>query len=72
MKLRNNTFTIEEENLICVFSATDRQAAIDGLYASLPYQIDIDLITMTHKVAQKLKRMTDIEFMALDLSAEEE
>ena len=45
---------------------------IEGLYESLGYQIDIDLIAMIHRVAQKLKCMTREEFLALDLRAEEE
>lgn len=70
--MQSNPFTVEEENLICIFSATDRQAAIDGLYESLPYQIDIELVTMIHRVTQKLKRMSDIDFVALNLVQAEE
>ena len=31
----NVAFTVEESNLICIYSSEDRQKALDGLYHAL-------------------------------------
>ena len=64
----NNPFTVEESNLIAVYSTTNRQMALDGLYHSLPYQMDGDLVHLTHRTIDKLDRMSDEDFNNLEIT----
>jgi len=61
-------FTVEETNLICVFNTSDRHRLIEDLNASLPdTEDDPEMTELTKNVLDKLGKMTDAEFAALDL-----
>ena len=65
--MNTDIFTVEEENLICVFDASNRAALIDGICGALP-NFDADEPEM-REIAEsaliKLDAMTDAEFSAL-------
>jgi BMFP domain-containing protein YqiC len=68
-------FTVEEENLICVFAANSRAALSDGIRAALPDFDEREMREIAASVLDKLDAMSDEEFSALMLvpafSAEE-
>lgn len=41
-----NYFTVEEVNLICMYSKDNRQRAIDGLYHALVDVRDLDMVAV--------------------------
>lgn len=64
-------FTVEESNLICVFTSESRKAAIEGINKSLPHLDDEEMIELSHRVLKKLESITDEEFSMLGLEAAE-
>ena len=63
------TFTSEEINLMCLYSSGTRLELIDNLTDMRGYlQVDeTELRELTDRVLEKLRRMNDQEFSALDL-----
>jgi hypothetical protein len=59
-----NLFTVEEENLICIYDTRNRQALINELNADMHYFDEIELREITMKVLEKLSVMTDGDFSA--------
>lgn len=68
----NNPFTVEEINVICIYSATDRQKAIDGLFHVLPYERDLEMLDIIYHAIDKLSNMSNAEFKELNLVPVEE
>ena len=58
-------FSVEEENLICIFDVENRAALIGDLNNALPYFDEPELCELTENVIAKLNKMTDAEFSAL-------
>ena len=61
-----NYFTVEEVNLICMYSKDNRQRAIDGLYHALAETRDLDMISMICRTLDKLQLMNNTEFEAIE------
>ena len=62
-------FTSEEMNLMCLYSSGTRLELMDNLTDMRGYlQADeTELLDLTDRVLEKLRRMTDQEFSVLDL-----
>jgi hypothetical protein len=55
-------FTIEEENLICIFNTGRRASLIDELSNVIPYLDEPETQELAGNTIEKLKAMTDSEF----------
>ncbi len=56
-------FTVEEENLICIYHNADRCRTIGKITAELPV-MDGDMRVMVQQTLSKLERMTDADYGA--------
>ena len=54
-------FTVEEENLICIYHNADRRRTIGKITAALP-EMDRDMRTLAQQTLSKLERMTDVDY----------
>lgn len=54
-------FTVEEENLICMYHNADRRRTISRLTAALP-DMDGDMRALAQQTLSKLERMTDTDY----------
>ena len=54
-------FTVEEENLICIYHNADRRRTIGKITAALP-DMDGDMRVLAQQTLSKLKRMTDADY----------
>lgn len=54
-------FTVEEENLICMYHNADRRRTISRLTAALP-DMDGDMRALAQQTLSKLERMTDSDY----------
>ena len=54
-------FTVEEENLICMYHNADRRRTIGKITAALP-EMDRDMRTLAQQTLSKLERMTDANY----------
>ena len=54
-------FTVEEENLICIYHNADRRRTIGKITAALP-EMDRDMLTLAQQTLSKLERMTDADY----------
>jgi len=61
-----NYFTVEEVNLICMYSKDNRQKAIDGLYHALADVRDLDMVGMICRTLDKLQCMSNADFEAIE------
>ena len=59
----NVSFTIEEENLICIYHKHDRRRTIAAISDALP-DMDGDMGALTRQTLAKLDTMTDADFEA--------
>jgi hypothetical protein len=68
--MNNQFFTVEEENLMCVFDVSSKAALINSINAaSLDFDADEpEMREIAGSVLAKLKTMSDAEFSALILS----
>ena len=57
-----NLFTIEEENLICIFDTSSRTVLIDGISDAIPYFDDPELQEIAESVLRKLEPVSDMAF----------
>ena len=62
-------FTNDEINLMCIYNAGTRKGTLDALAAMREYlePEETELRDMTDSTMEKLERMSDAEFEALDL-----
>lgn len=51
-------FTVEEENLICMYHKSDRHRTMDKITAALP-DMDENMRALAQQTLSKLERMTD-------------
>lgn len=63
-------FTVEESNLISIFldennyfNLENRSKAIEGIVGSIPYLEDSELLELSMRVLEKLRNMSDEEFL---------
>ena len=56
-------FTVEEENLICMYHKTDRRRTTANIRAALP-DMDEDMAALARQTADKLDTMSDADFAA--------
>ena len=54
-------FTVEEENLICLYHNADRRRTIGKITAELPV-MDGDMRVLAQQTLSKLERMTDADY----------
>ena len=54
-------FTVEEENLICMYHNADRRRTMGRLTAALP-DMDENMRSLAQQTLSKLKRMTDSDY----------
>jgi len=62
-------FTNDEINLMCIYNTGTREGTLDALAAMREYlePEETELRDMTDSAMEKLERMSDAEFEALDL-----
>lgn len=56
-------FTVEEENLICMYHKSDRRRTTANIWAALP-DMDEDMAALARQTADKLDTMNDADFEA--------
>lgn len=56
-------FTVEEENLICMYHKNDRNRTAANIRAALP-DMDEDMAVLARQTLAKLDTMTDADFAA--------
>ena len=54
-------FTVEEENLICIYHNADRRRTIGKITAVLP-DMDENMRALAQQTISKLERMTDSDY----------
>lgn len=54
-------FTVEEENLICMYHKTDQRRTAANIRAALP-DMDEDMAALARQTADKLDAMNDADF----------
>lgn len=54
-------FTVEEENLICMYHNADRRRTISKITAALP-DMDDGMQALAQQTLSKLERMTDADY----------
>ena len=54
-------FTVEEENLICIYHNADRRRTIGKITAVLP-DMDENMRALAQQTLSKLERMTDSDY----------
>ena len=59
--MKNIQFTVEEENLICIYHNADRRRTMTAIADALPY-MDSDVQTLSEQVLEKLRSMSDTAF----------
>ena len=65
----NDFFTIEEINLICIYSGMNRIKAIEGIADILPeIDYDQDMLELACSALNKLSVITDEEFEDMNLT----
>lgn len=67
----NNSFTVEETNLICIFQSDSRAKVIENIYKAMKHIDDDELVDLSVRVAGKLESMSDEEYAGLVLEAAE-
>ena len=59
--MSNIQFTVEEENLICIYHNADRRRTMTAIADALPY-MDGDMQELSEQVLKKLRSMSDTAF----------
>ena len=54
-------FSVEEENLICMYHTSDRRRTMARMMAALP-DMDTEMRRLANSAIAKLDRMTDADF----------
>ncbi len=54
-------FSVEEENLICIYHASDRRRTMARMLTALP-GMNTEMRRMANGTIAKLERMTDVDF----------
>jgi hypothetical protein len=61
-------FTVEEENLLCVFDTSSRDALIAGIYDAIDYFEESEMREIADSTLHKLNALTGEEFSELIFS----
>ena len=67
----NHKFTVEEINLISIFESKSREKVMQDISNAMKHLDDKDMIELSLRVVEKLKRLSDEEFSELDFIAAE-
>ena len=59
--MSNIQFTVEEENLICIYHNADRKRTMTAIADALSY-MDGDMQALSEQVLEKLRSMSDTAF----------
>ena len=61
-----NNFTVEEENLLCIFAGESRGEVIEDIERALLYLDDTEMAELSNRIIEKLRNMADEEFERLE------
>lgn len=67
----NNTFTVEETNLLSIYKTDDKWEMLTNMAAALPF-MDREMRAFAERTMRKLDALTEAEFSALSLELVEE
>ena len=67
----NTIFTVEESNLISIFASKNRTKVMRDISNAISQLDDEEMIDLSLRVVDKLKVMSDAEFVKLDIEAVE-
>lgn len=67
----NTTFTIEESNLISIFACKNRTKVMRDIGNAIPHLDNEEMVDLSLRVVDKLKAMSDEEFVKLEIEAAE-
>lgn len=67
----NNTFTVEETNLLSIYHEGGKAQLIENMTAALPY-MDADMRELAERTLSKVNALTDEEYAELALYAADE
>ena len=67
----NNTFTVEEINLLSIYHEGVKAQLIENINAALPY-MDADMRELAERTISKVDALTDEEYAELALYAADE
>lgn len=67
----NNTFTVEEANLLSIYHEGGKAQLIENMTAALPY-MDADMRVLAERTISKVDALTDEEYAELALYAADE
>ena len=67
----NIRFTIEEENIICIYWQNNRKQTVQNILAAMPY-MEGDMRRLAGRVIVKLQAMTDSDFSETDFDFTDE
>ena len=63
-----DVFTVEEENLLCIFDTSSRAKLISELSAAIPDFDDPEMREIADNAMRKLNAMSDADFSAINLT----
>lgn len=67
----NIRFTIEEENIICIYLEDSREQTAQNILAAMPY-MDGDMKQLAAAAVGKLQAITDSEFAEMEFAMTDE
>ena len=67
----NQKFTVEEINLISIFESKSREKVIQDINNAMKHLDDEEMIELSLRVVEKLKRLSDEEFAEQEVIAAE-
>ena len=67
----NNTFTVEETNLLSIYHEGSKAQLMENMTAALPY-MDADMWELAERTISKVNALTDEEYAELALYAADE
>ena len=67
----NNTFTVEETNLLSIYHEGSKAQLMENMTAALPY-MDADMRELAKRTISKVNALTDEEYAELALYAADE
>ena len=67
----NNTFTVEETNLLSIYHEGGKAQLMENMTAALPY-MDADMRELAKRTLSKVDALTEAEYAELSLYAADE
>ena len=67
----NNTFTVDETNLLSIYHEGSKAQLMENMTAALPY-MDADMRELAERTISKVNALTDEEYAELALYAADE